>query len=78
MYVLSQRHPVWVTENHVNPCNSVYFAINPHTINKHGAHRQMYILYHADSDLLGKQQSDRHLTDKQHDIRHLLYSRHAA
>ena len=23
MYVLSQRHPVWVTENHVNPCNSV-------------------------------------------------------
>ncbi len=23
MYVLSQRHPVWVTETHVNPCNSV-------------------------------------------------------
>jgi hypothetical protein len=23
MYELSQRHPVWVAENHVNPCNSV-------------------------------------------------------
>ena len=23
MYEMSQRHPVWVTENHVNPCNSV-------------------------------------------------------
>jgi hypothetical protein len=22
MYEMSQRHPVWVTENHVNPCNS--------------------------------------------------------
>ncbi len=20
---MSQRHPVWVAENHVNPCNSV-------------------------------------------------------
>ena len=25
MYEMSQRHPVWVTENHVNPCNSVEF-----------------------------------------------------
>jgi hypothetical protein len=23
MYEMSQRHPVWVTENHINPCNSV-------------------------------------------------------
>jgi hypothetical protein len=23
MYKMSQRHPVWVAENHVNPCNSV-------------------------------------------------------
>ncbi len=23
MYEMSQRHPVWVVENHVNPCNSV-------------------------------------------------------
>ncbi len=23
MYEMSQRHPVWVTENHLNPCNSV-------------------------------------------------------
>jgi hypothetical protein len=23
MYEMSQRHPVWVTENHVKPCNSV-------------------------------------------------------
>ncbi len=23
MYEMSQRHPVWVMENHVNPCNSV-------------------------------------------------------
>jgi hypothetical protein len=22
MYEMSQRHPVWVTENHLNPCNS--------------------------------------------------------
>jgi hypothetical protein len=22
MYEMSQRHPVWATENHVNPCNS--------------------------------------------------------
>jgi hypothetical protein len=22
MYEMSQRHPDWVTENHVNPCNS--------------------------------------------------------
>jgi hypothetical protein len=22
MYEMSQRHPVWVAENHVNPCNS--------------------------------------------------------
>ncbi len=21
---MSQRHPVWVLENHVNPCNSVW------------------------------------------------------
>jgi hypothetical protein len=24
MYEMSQRHPVWVAENHVNPCNSVF------------------------------------------------------
>jgi hypothetical protein len=24
MYEMSQRHPVWVAENHVNPCNSVH------------------------------------------------------
>jgi hypothetical protein len=24
MYEMSQRHPVWVLENHVNPCNSVW------------------------------------------------------
>jgi hypothetical protein len=23
MYEMSQRHPVWVAENHVKPCNSV-------------------------------------------------------
>ncbi len=23
MYEMSQRHPLWVTENRVNPCNSV-------------------------------------------------------
>ncbi len=23
MYEMSQRHPVWVAENHVSPCNSV-------------------------------------------------------
>jgi hypothetical protein len=23
MYEMSQWHPVWVAENHVNPCNSV-------------------------------------------------------
>jgi hypothetical protein len=22
MYEMSQRHPVWVAENHINPCNS--------------------------------------------------------
>jgi hypothetical protein len=26
MYEMSQRHPVWVAENHVNPCNSVDLA----------------------------------------------------
>jgi hypothetical protein len=26
MYEMSQRHPVWVAENHVKPCNSVYFS----------------------------------------------------
>ncbi len=26
MYVLSQRHPVWVTENRVGPCNSAHEA----------------------------------------------------
>jgi hypothetical protein len=24
MYEMSQRHPVWVAENRVKPCNSVY------------------------------------------------------
>jgi hypothetical protein len=28
MYEMSQRHPVWVAENHVNPCNSVETIIN--------------------------------------------------
>jgi hypothetical protein len=23
MYEMSQRHPVWVSENHINPCKSV-------------------------------------------------------
>ncbi len=27
MYEMSQRHPVWVAENHVNPCNSVWKEI---------------------------------------------------
>jgi hypothetical protein len=27
MYEMSQRHPVWVAENHVNPCNSVQYTI---------------------------------------------------
>ncbi len=27
MYEMSQRHPVWVAENHVNPCNSVGFGV---------------------------------------------------
>jgi hypothetical protein len=22
MYEMSQQHPIWVAENHVNPCNS--------------------------------------------------------
>jgi hypothetical protein len=26
MYEMSQRHPVWVAENHVKPCNSVLMA----------------------------------------------------
>ena len=25
MYEMSQRHPVWVAENHVIPCNSVQY-----------------------------------------------------
>jgi hypothetical protein len=29
MYEMSQRHPVWVTENHVNPCNS---AVDPNPV----------------------------------------------
>ncbi len=24
IYEMSQRHPVWLAENHVKPCNSVY------------------------------------------------------
>ncbi len=24
---MSQRHPVWVAENHVNPCNSVHINL---------------------------------------------------
>ncbi len=24
---MSQRHPVWVAENHVNPCNSVWHGV---------------------------------------------------
>ncbi len=27
MYEMSQRHPVWVTENHLNPCNSVLCTV---------------------------------------------------
>ena len=34
---MSQRHPVWVAENHVNPCNSVpclkSISVFPETIN---------------------------------------------
>ncbi len=26
MYEMSQRHPVWVAENHVNPCNSALYC----------------------------------------------------
>ncbi len=30
MYEMSQRHPVWVTENHVKPCNSAeYWPCSP-------------------------------------------------
>jgi hypothetical protein len=29
MYEMSQRHPVWVAENQVNPCNSEGFSCNP-------------------------------------------------
>jgi hypothetical protein len=28
MYEMSQRHPVWVAENRVKPCNSVLFRNN--------------------------------------------------
>jgi hypothetical protein len=28
MYEMSQRHPVWVAENHVNPCNSVGYDVH--------------------------------------------------
>ncbi len=27
MYDMSQRHPVWVAENQVNPCNSVLYIV---------------------------------------------------
>jgi hypothetical protein len=27
MYEMSQRHPVWVAENHVTACNSVYIEV---------------------------------------------------
>jgi hypothetical protein len=27
MYEMSQQHPVWVAENHVKPCNSVYYIV---------------------------------------------------
>jgi hypothetical protein len=30
MYEMSQRHPVWVAENHVNPCNSAVAGFNCH------------------------------------------------
>jgi hypothetical protein len=39
MYEMSQRHPVWVAENHVNPCNSAGTEIESGkevTINKEG------------------------------------------
>jgi hypothetical protein len=32
MYEMSQRHPVWVAENHVNPCNSVEVFFCLHTV----------------------------------------------
>jgi hypothetical protein len=33
---MSQRHPVWVTENHVNPCNSVWFnQLFKHLVSKY-------------------------------------------
>ncbi len=28
MYEMSQQHPVWVAENHVNPCNSVEIELS--------------------------------------------------
>jgi hypothetical protein len=28
MYEISQQHPVWVAENHVKPCNSVFIENN--------------------------------------------------
>jgi hypothetical protein len=33
MYEMSQRHPVWVAENHVKPCNSA----EPVLLNVYGA-----------------------------------------
>ncbi len=36
MYEMSQRHPVWVAENHVNPCNSAqaYLRITMSTVTR--------------------------------------------
>jgi hypothetical protein len=32
MYEMSQRHPVWVAENHVNPCNSVLYEVKLYVV----------------------------------------------
>jgi hypothetical protein len=34
MYEMSQRHPVWVAENHVKPCNSVLAYLLAESHNK--------------------------------------------
>jgi hypothetical protein len=45
MYKMSQWHPVWVTENHVNPCNSVCMYLihkaRSHTHPKHCLAKKM-------------------------------------
>jgi hypothetical protein len=47
MYEMSQRHPVLVAENHVNPCNSVLFELNVY--NKNSADQNGQLTVHANS-----------------------------